>query len=93
MAKSSQNHDNSSSLNRFSSEASSSSGLAVKPNNHDDDLVEWTSKEQAILEEGLLKYASESDIVRYAKIAQQLHSKTMRDVALRVKWMKLYRTC
>ncbi|MQL95354.1 hypothetical protein Taro_028019 [Colocasia esculenta] len=49
--------------------------------------VEWTPEEQSILDEGLAKYASESSIVRYAKIAMQLHDKTVRDVALRCRWM------
>ncbi|KAL9252922.1 hypothetical protein AKJ16_DCAP09877 [Drosera capensis] len=34
-----------------------------------------------------LRYASEANIVRYAKIAMQLPKKTIRDVALRCIWM------
>lgn len=49
--------------------------------------VEWTPDEQSTLEDGLSKYASESNIVRYAKIAMQLQDKTVRDVALRCRWM------
>ncbi|OIW03757.1 hypothetical protein TanjilG_30033 [Lupinus angustifolius] len=49
--------------------------------------LDWTTEEQAILEEGLAEYASASNIVRYAKIALQLQNKTVRDVALRVRWM------
>ncbi|XP_058102497.1 uncharacterized protein LOC131246407 [Magnolia sinica] len=49
--------------------------------------AKWSSEEQSILEEGLTKYASDSNIVRYAKIALQLHEKTVRDVALRCRWM------
>ncbi|XP_058094272.1 uncharacterized protein LOC131240185 [Magnolia sinica] len=49
--------------------------------------VEWTPEEQTILDEGLSKFSSESNIVRYAKIAMQLHDKTVRDVALRCRWM------
>ncbi|XP_022857964.1 uncharacterized protein LOC111378918 isoform X3 [Olea europaea var. sylvestris] len=49
--------------------------------------MDWTPEEQAILEEGLAKYASESSIIRYAKIAVQLKNKTVRDVALRYRWM------
>ena len=90
MAIRSQNPGISSSLNRFSS-ATLSSDVAVERNH--DIFVNWTYKEQAILQEGLSKYASESNIVRYAKIAQQLQRKTIRDVALRVKWMKLYGIC
>ncbi|GER40479.1 hypothetical protein STAS_17141 [Striga asiatica] len=49
--------------------------------------MDWTHEEQAILEEGLCKYASETSIVRYAKIAVLLKNKTVRDVALRCRWM------
>ncbi|XP_019051505.1 PREDICTED: uncharacterized protein LOC104587006 isoform X2 [Nelumbo nucifera] len=34
-----------------------------------------------------LKYVSESNIVRYAKISMQLQDKTVRDVALRCRWL------
>ncbi|XP_022728146.1 uncharacterized protein LOC111283791 [Durio zibethinus] len=49
--------------------------------------VDWTSDEQLMLEDLLPKYASDSTIVRYAKIAMQLKDKTVRDVALRCRWM------
>nr|GMC59632.1 rho GTPase-activating protein gacM [Ipomoea batatas] len=49
--------------------------------------VEWASEEQSLLEELLKEYASESNLVRYAKIAMQLNDKTVRDVALRCRWM------
>ncbi|XP_031383467.1 uncharacterized protein LOC116197454 isoform X2 [Punica granatum] len=49
--------------------------------------MEWTAEEQAILDHGLSEFASESNIIRYAKIAMQLKNKTVRDVALRVRWM------
>uniref|UniRef100_A0A5B6ZX97 Myb-like domain-containing protein n=1 Tax=Davidia involucrata TaxID=16924 RepID=A0A5B6ZX97_DAVIN len=49
--------------------------------------VEWTADEQSLLEDLLNKYASETNIVRYAKIAMQLQDKTVRDVALRCRWM------
>ncbi|KAK9281038.1 hypothetical protein L1049_003930 [Liquidambar formosana] len=49
--------------------------------------VEWTADEQSILDDLLVKYSSESIIVRYAKIAMQLKDKTVRDVALRCRWM------
>ncbi|CAA0833279.1 Protein of unknown function (DUF3755 [Striga hermonthica] len=49
--------------------------------------MDWTHEEQAILEEGLCKYSSETSIVRYAKIAVLLKNKTVRDVALRCRWM------
>ncbi|GER57323.1 hypothetical protein STAS_35129 [Striga asiatica] len=49
--------------------------------------LDWTQEEQSILEDLLAKYASESTVVRYAKIAQALSDKTVRDVALRCRWM------
>ncbi|KAB1213247.1 hypothetical protein CJ030_MR5G009658 [Morella rubra] len=49
--------------------------------------LEWSAEEQAILEEGLTNYPSESNIIRYAKIAMLLQNKTVRDVALRCRWM------
>ncbi|CAN0858013.1 hypothetical protein LINGRAHAP2_LOCUS7037 [Linum grandiflorum] len=36
---------------------------------------DWTPEEQSILEDGLSKYASESNIIRYAKIAMQVQKK------------------
>ncbi|CAA0842420.1 Protein of unknown function (DUF3755 [Striga hermonthica] len=49
--------------------------------------LDWTHEEQSTLEDLLAKYASESTVVRYAKIAQALSDKTVRDVALRCRWM------
>ncbi|XVF31991.1 hypothetical protein REPUB_Repub17cG0043300 [Reevesia pubescens] len=49
--------------------------------------IDWTPDEQSMLEDLLAKYASDSTIVRYAKIAMQLKDKTVRDVALRCRWM------
>ncbi|XP_028054240.1 uncharacterized protein LOC114258487 [Camellia sinensis] len=51
--------------------------------------VEWTPDEQYLLEDLLNKYSSERNIVRYAKIAMQLKDKTVRDVALRCRWMNV----
>ncbi|CAI8592189.1 unnamed protein product [Vicia faba] len=65
----------------------SSSGLVMNMKHNPGISLDWTPEEQATLEDGLSKYASESNIVRYAKIAQQLNNKTVRDVALRVRWM------
>ncbi|KAL2541245.1 Protein of unknown function (DUF3755) [Abeliophyllum distichum] len=48
---------------------------------------DWSPDEQSMLEDLLSKYTSDTIIVRYAKIAQQLNDKTVRDVALRCKWM------
>lgn len=49
--------------------------------------VLWTSQEQSILDELLTKYETQNNIVRYAKIAMKLKDKTVRDVALRIRWM------
>ncbi|CDY22120.1 BnaC01g39810D [Brassica napus] len=49
--------------------------------------VDWTLEEQSLLEDLLAKYASEPTIVRYAKIAMKMKDKTVRDVALRCRWM------
>ncbi|XP_057774011.1 uncharacterized protein LOC130993219 isoform X2 [Salvia miltiorrhiza] len=55
---------------------------------HDTGLaVEWSVEEQYKLEEGLAKYANEPHILQYIKIAASLHDKTVRDVALRCRWM------
>ncbi|CAL1365918.1 unnamed protein product [Linum trigynum] len=48
---------------------------------------DWAPDEQSILEDGLAKHSSESNIIRYAKIAVELKTKTVRDVALRCRWM------
>nr|XP_011466862.1 PREDICTED: uncharacterized protein LOC101313817 [Fragaria vesca subsp. vesca]XP_011466863.1 PREDICTED: uncharacterized protein LOC101313817 [Fragaria vesca subsp. vesca] len=49
--------------------------------------MDWTAEEQVILDDGLANYATEANIIRYAKIAMQLQNKTVRDVALRCRWM------
>ncbi|KAL3531019.1 hypothetical protein ACH5RR_010341 [Cinchona calisaya] len=49
--------------------------------------LEWTAEEQSVLEDLLSKYSTETNVVRYAKIAMQLKDKTVRDVALRCRWM------
>ncbi|KAJ9549455.1 hypothetical protein OSB04_021998 [Centaurea solstitialis] len=55
---------------------------------HDAGLaVEWSVDEQYKLEEGISKYADEPSIMRYIKIAATLRDKTVRDVALRCRWM------
>ncbi|KAF4350209.1 hypothetical protein CsatB_026643 [Cannabis sativa] len=64
---------------------SSGAGMAMKHN--PGIAMDWTQEEQTVIEEGLAKYASESTIIRYAKIAMLLQNKTVRDVALRVRWM------
>ncbi|XP_038697263.1 uncharacterized protein LOC119994988 isoform X3 [Tripterygium wilfordii] len=50
--------------------------------------VEWSVQEQYKLDEGLVKYADEPSIMRYIKIAATLPDKTVRDVALRCRWLK-----
>nr|XP_043606755.1 uncharacterized protein LOC122578783 isoform X2 [Erigeron canadensis] len=55
---------------------------------HDAGLaVEWSVEEQYKLEEGITKYADVPSISRYIKIAATLRDKTVRDVALRCRWM------
>ncbi|KAH9323415.1 hypothetical protein KI387_018054, partial [Taxus chinensis] len=55
---------------------------------HDPGLaIEWSMDEQNIIEEGLQQYANESNFVKYIKIAALLPDKTVRDVALRCRWM------
>ncbi|XWS69505.1 hypothetical protein CRYUN_Cryun04dG0184700 [Craigia yunnanensis] len=57
--------------------------------NHDTGLaVEWSVDEQYILDDGLEKYKEESNILKYIKIAATLPDKTVRDVALRCRWMQ-----
>ncbi|KAJ0780009.1 hypothetical protein HanPI659440_Chr06g0232831 [Helianthus annuus] len=55
---------------------------------HDAGLaVEWSVEEQCKLEEGISKYADEPSIMKCVKIAATLRDKTVRDVALRCRWM------
>ncbi|KAK4479669.1 hypothetical protein RD792_015198 [Penstemon davidsonii] len=78
------------SVNDGASQNNSSSLLldSVPGLKHDTGLaVEWSVEEQYKLEEGLAKYANEPNIIRYIKIAALLHDKTVRDVALRCRWM------
>lgn len=44
------------------------------------------------LQGSLRRFASEQNIVRYAKIAMQLKDKTVRDVALRCRWLTVSST-
>ncbi|XWS22977.1 hypothetical protein CRYUN_Cryun29cG0081700 [Craigia yunnanensis] len=56
---------------------------------HDAGLaVEWSVDEQYILEDSLEKYKEEPNIMKYIKIAATLPDKTVRDVALRCRWMQ-----
>ncbi|KAL9244278.1 hypothetical protein vseg_018074 [Gypsophila vaccaria] len=49
--------------------------------------VEWAEDEQNKLEEGLVKFKDEPSVMKYIKIAATLREKTVRDVALRCRWM------
>ncbi|KAI4378768.1 hypothetical protein MLD38_016202 [Melastoma candidum] len=78
--------------NTSSSAALNGNGTATVPEGpqlkHNPGIsLDWTSEEQATLEEGLVKYASLNSLVKYAKIAVQLNNKTVRDVAMRCRWM------
>ncbi|KAI3731712.1 hypothetical protein L1987_62901 [Smallanthus sonchifolius] len=67
---------------------SGKSGGSVPGLKHDTGLaVEWSVEEQHKLEEGLSKFADEPSIMRYIKIAATMNDKTVRDVALRCRWM------
>ncbi|WVZ97267.1 hypothetical protein U9M48_042816 [Paspalum notatum var. saurae] len=55
---------------------------------HDPGLTaRWSPEEQILLEKGLAQYAVDTTVVRYAKIAMSFPDKTVRDVALRCRWM------
>ncbi|KAL8260754.1 hypothetical protein R6Q59_028707 [Mikania micrantha] len=49
--------------------------------------IYWSRDEQSLLEELIVKYASDSMVMRYAKIVLKLQNKTLKDVALRCRWM------
>ncbi|XP_020575132.1 uncharacterized protein LOC110021124 [Phalaenopsis equestris] len=72
-------------------QGNSQSSLFLEPMaglKHDTGLaVDWSYKEQAILHHGLIKYADQPSILKYIKIAALLPEKTVRDVALRCRWM------
>ncbi|GAV89297.1 DUF3755 domain-containing protein [Cephalotus follicularis] len=64
------------------------SGAASGGLKHDSALaVDWSLEEQYKLDQGLEKYAAEPSIMKYIKIAATLRDKTVRDVALRCRWM------
>lgn len=48
---------------------------------------EWAIEEQHVLKQGLIKYAGEHSTMKYIKIAAMLRRKTVRDVALRCRWL------
>ncbi|PKA65176.1 hypothetical protein AXF42_Ash013297 [Apostasia shenzhenica] len=56
---------------------------------HDSGLAaEWTCEEQNLLNEGLIRFAGETRIIKYVKIAALFPNKTVRDVALRMRWLE-----
>ncbi|XP_056854972.1 uncharacterized protein LOC130504370 [Raphanus sativus] len=50
-------------------------------------VMDWSLEEQYVLENGLAKLKDESKVSTYVKIAAALPDKTVRDVALRCRWM------
>ncbi|CAH2038331.1 unnamed protein product [Thlaspi arvense] len=50
-------------------------------------VMDWSVEEQYVLEKGLAKLKDEPKISKYVKIAATLPDKTVRDVALRCRWM------
>ncbi|KAK8657492.1 hypothetical protein V6N13_035725 [Hibiscus sabdariffa] len=50
--------------------------------------VEWSVDELYILKDGVERYKKEPNILKYIKIAAMLPDKTVRDVALRCRWMQ-----
>ncbi|XP_033131196.1 uncharacterized protein LOC103831233 isoform X2 [Brassica rapa] len=71
--------------NGNSSNSSIDSGSGIKP---ETSLAsEWSTEEQLKLEVGLEKYKDKPSIMKYIKIAATLPEKTVRDVALRCRWM------
>ncbi|KAJ0229110.1 Uncharacterized protein HA466_0319120 [Hirschfeldia incana] len=50
-------------------------------------VMDWSVEEQYVLENGLAKLKEEPKISKYVKIAAALPDKTVRDVALRCRWM------
>ncbi|VVA94009.1 unnamed protein product [Arabis nemorensis] len=49
--------------------------------------VDWSVEEQYMLEKGLSKFKDEPQVTKYVKIAATLPDKSVRDVAMRCKWM------
>ncbi|KAJ4867020.1 hypothetical protein Rs2_51446 [Raphanus sativus] len=50
-------------------------------------VMDWSVEEQYVLENGLAKLKDEPKFSKYVKIAAALPDKTVRDVALRCRWM------
>ncbi|XP_076927500.1 uncharacterized protein LOC143591069 isoform X2 [Bidens hawaiensis] len=72
----------------FSGSSGCSSVESVPETKHRPGLDgEWSVEEQYKLEQALVKYADESGMIKYVKIASTLRNKTVRDVAIRCRWM------
>ncbi|KAJ0250595.1 Uncharacterized protein HA466_0139060 [Hirschfeldia incana] len=50
-------------------------------------VMDWSPEEQYVLENSLAKLTNEPKVSKYVKIAATLPDKTVRDVALRCRWM------
>lgn len=92
----SNNHSNSNTNNNTNSNSNSNGGRksdnsatveALKHTPEPGLAIEWTPEETAIVDNALVKFASETPFRRYALIADLLNDKTLRDVALRCRWM------
>ncbi|URD80661.1 hypothetical protein MUK42_05429 [Musa troglodytarum] len=70
------------------STSSSPANVPLDPVKHSTAFsVDWTFEELEVLKQGLVTYSSEPNIMRYIKIAAKLPDKTVRDVAMRCRWM------
>ncbi|XP_042394928.1 uncharacterized protein LOC121985492 isoform X2 [Zingiber officinale] len=49
--------------------------------------VSWSYEELEVLKQGLVRYANEPNMLKYVKVAAMLPDKTVRDVAMRCRWM------
>ncbi|XP_076889608.1 uncharacterized protein LOC143540428 [Bidens hawaiensis] len=88
LGKSSTLNSNLSGFTQSGSSCGSVFGDSVAALKHDAGLaVEWSVEEQNKLNEGLSRFADESSIMRYIKIDATLNDKTVRDVAMRCRWM------
>ncbi|CAL9207249.1 unnamed protein product, partial [Musa hybrid cultivar] len=70
------------------STSSSPANVLLDPVKHSTAFsVDWTFEELEVLKQGLVTYSSEPNMMRYIKIAAKLPDKTVRDVAMRCRWM------
>ncbi|KAJ0256214.1 hypothetical protein HA466_0092070 [Hirschfeldia incana] len=73
--------------NGYSSNSSLDSVSGLKPDTPPPLASEWSTEEQLRLEVGLERFKDKPSIMKYIKIAATLPDKTVRDVALRCRWM------